>query len=63
MISRSSGGMSAARARSMVVFPIPVPPQMMRFFFAWTAPRNNSRRAMSSIPRPMRSSGVTFRNR
>lgn len=61
VMSRSVGGMSAAIARSRVVLPAPIPPQMMEDFLARIAERRNSRSAKSSVPFLMRSSGVTRR--
>ena len=42
VISRSSGPISAARARSSTVFPALVSPPMMMFFFARTAAEKKS---------------------
>ncbi len=61
VMSRSVGGMSAAIARSRVVLPAPMPPQMMHDLRARIAERRNSRSATSSVPFLMRSSGVTRR--
>ena len=59
--SRSVGGMSAATARSRVVLPAPVPPQMMHDFFASMAARTKWRSARSKVPISTRSSGVMRR--
>ena len=58
---RSDGEMSAAIARSSVVLPAPVPPQMMQLFLANMAARTNSRSARSRVPISIKSSGVTRR--
>ena len=61
MTRRSDGEMSAAMARSSVVLPAPVPPQMTHDFFAAINARKNSRSTTSTVPMPIRSSRVTRR--
>jgi hypothetical protein len=48
--SRSSAGTSLSSARSMVVFPTPVPPAMITFLRALTRARKNSARPASMAP-------------
>ena len=50
VISRSCGGIALASARSMVVFPTAVPPEISRFLRAFTSAARNAARGSSTVP-------------
>ena len=50
VISRSSGGIALASARSIVVFPTAVPPEISRFLRALTSAARNAASGSSTVP-------------
>ena len=55
---RSVSGMNEERALSIVVLPVPVPPETMVFRRTWTQARKNSASSRVKLPTEMRSSIV-----